>query len=675
MVTDGPPTRLAPDEVEKLRPYRHVVGFVLDSDLAAMVGVPTRVVARYRLEHLLVRPVRVLPAADQRRPWIELVARHHAVVGVAPDAEVARRAGLQPETVAMYRRVHRIAPPPGQRPDPFPLVEPERRAPAEDGEAERSRTEVRRLRAALALRPELERIHRDDVRYSRWFTLSGFAGDTAAAAVQGAAEPANPVHAARSLAALLDQVTAHAALGLDEELRSCASAVVRASQVEMVVSRCGLGGHPVRLLEEIGLTNGLTRERIRQITSPFDRAVEARPPWLPALDRFLEAVRSAAPLSRTTLTRLARQHGSDGPWEPEVVCSVATRFGRALDLVPFAEGSVLGHESDRAAVQAVDRVSRGAPGVRAIGWVAADVKMPPSEVARVAPCVEGFEWLVPDADDPVFWLGPTNNRLVDAIRKVLSVASPVRTSDLTEAVARAASRRTQRAASQAAVVAVCRRMEGVAVDEDRVRGVPPPPITVLSALEQGFVELCREEGPTVRYARVRSLVRERGLHGGNTARLRWSPIVVEVGRGGYRVVAPLAAARVEPQVRAEPTPPAALPSDALALARLARTRARHRPDQGHVVVVGHTVASWTIPLDASLDDRVRERASRSRDAVGVALVRPMLSRAGGHLREGVGVFAEMDGQLVETWAALGDGITHEWPATPVDPGERWLDRS
>jgi len=111
-MTDRVPNRKREQASERIsnerrvQPFVQHLGVLRDRQVARMAGVPTSAVRRVREGLKIARS----PSERQRRlPGSKLDA-FHEIVGVLPDREVARRAGVSPPAVSSYRRTRGIAP-------------------------------------------------------------------------------------------------------------------------------------------------------------------------------------------------------------------------------------------------------------------------------------------------------------------------------------------------------------------------------------------------------------------------------------------------------------------------------------------------------------------------------------------------------------------------------------
>lgn len=150
--------------------------------------------------------------------------------------------------------------------------------------------------------------------------------------------------------------------------------------------------------------------------------------------------------------------------------------------------------------------------------------------------MDGVEWL--DRLRGWYWFGEANNVLVDAVRKVLSVASEMSLEGLREAVMRAPQLRDEGERLETRVVfVVCASLPGVRVEGQVVRSELVQADGQLSAAEAWLVELFHRSGPSLSWGEVC----DEALVAGRASRvvketLKGSPLVRRLSSGVYGLV-------------------------------------------------------------------------------------------------------------------------------------------
>lgn len=365
------------------------------------------------------------------------------------------------------------------------------------------------------------------------------------------AEPAAVEAAAGQLSLLRKHLTRCSRLTLEEEFRD----IVVASQPRkirqrgwlVVRARYGLDGRGSHTLEEVAGLIGVTRERVRQICKTELKNLVGRCPFAPALDRALTIVERELPASADQIEdRLRRAGLSRRTFRLDGLKAGARLLGRQtrFEVVTDAGIRVAIGSGQRGVLPLVLRVVRGSIqrwGATTVEDVIAEVAMKtndtvsPRLVGELLKSQNDFHWL--DESSRWFWLGSLpRNRLLNNLRKIMSVAETLHVSELRTGVAR--HHRTQGfAPPRRVLLELCRQ-----VDPYTVEG---PMITVaagtkldwrveLGATERTMVEVLLERGPaldrtTLEHACVSGGMKESTF----SAYLGASPIIARLGPSIY----------------------------------------------------------------------------------------------------------------------------------------------
>lgn len=129
--------------------------------------------------------------------------------------------------------------------------------------------------------------------------------------------------------------------------------------VDIINRRYGWSGKPPETLQEIGGDYGLTRERVRQIQSKFEKHYfPEHPPFLPALTLALAALTEAAPLSVNQANDLLLTRGlSSRPVDFDGVLSLATVFKHfsMVEKVAFTGADILVPLGSKSVIPKIER--------------------------------------------------------------------------------------------------------------------------------------------------------------------------------------------------------------------------------------------------------------------------------------------------------------------------------
>ncbi|HUI53836.1 MAG TPA: hypothetical protein VLY04_02620, partial [Bryobacteraceae bacterium] len=209
---------------------------------------------------------------------------------------------------------------------------------------------------------------------------------------------------------------------------------------------CGFDGLGGTTLQVVGAEFGITAERVRQILGEVVKRMADTHLPAPTLEKTLSFIAERIPAWADEIEpKLLAAGLSARPFRIEGVIRAAELLGRKpLFSVTETPKARLVHRLSASALDAVVRVARRAierHGVTTVNAVAADLLEAAPEAAdgrlitTVLAGAEEFRWL--DRSSEWFWLPDVpRNPLVRRIRKILSVANPVKFAELSSGVAR-----------------------------------------------------------------------------------------------------------------------------------------------------------------------------------------------------------------------------------------------
>lgn len=217
-------------------------------------------------------------------------------------------------------------------------------------------------------------------------------------------------------------------------------------QLGALLARMGwLGPRPVTL-EVAGKLMGTTRERVRQLQSKLAKRRSALPLFMPTLDRALDEISLAAPISAADAALLLQQRGiSVGPFHPASVLSAAEFCGKTptFELDELDGTEMVISSRDLKIAKSLTHIAlrqAGRYGVSNLEEVlaqadAAGVDATKIELGVFLRSSKRFEFL----DDEWFWspaIPNERNRLHNTTRGILSVVSPMEITILREGIRR-----------------------------------------------------------------------------------------------------------------------------------------------------------------------------------------------------------------------------------------------
>lgn len=346
---------------------------------------------------------------------------------------------------------------------------------------------------------------------------------------------------------LREEIEKSQRLTLEEELRSLIEATRPGRHAELIAARLGWDGHGQRTLQEVGEAFELTRERVRQVCARTRKRLQATHVYAPVLDRGLELVSSAVPASAEEVERLLVQRGiTRDRFRLDGFETAAEILGKQWPITLTEKGRHLFITSADKSKQDVVKItvqqsrklisSQGAATLEAVANRVQEVlgqAVTHDVVARVLVKQVGFAWL--DQASGWFWISSVSrNRLLNQIRKVLSVSGQIDVSELRDGVRRH-HRMNGFAPPRRVLLELCRQAEGYRVEGTKV--IADPALDwrkVLASVEQTIVRILQENGCLLARPDLEELCLRQGMSRSTFyATLDNSPVIIKHARGVY----------------------------------------------------------------------------------------------------------------------------------------------
>jgi len=307
----------------------------------------------------------------------------------------------------------------------------------------------------------------------------------------------------------------------------------------------GFDGRGGGSLQTVGNEIGLTRERVRQIVSEASERLGIGRPVSPTLDRTIAFVIDHMPAAAGEIeAELRSQRLTSGLFRLEGVIQAAELLGRRLPFsITEVKGERLVHARDVPSVDNIVRVARrliSLWGMATISNVVADVrKVEPAcdrnLVVSALACLRGFRWLDQTAD--WFWLSDSpNNRVLNRMKKILSVANPINISELRAGIGR--DYRMKGFLPPKGVLLEFCRQAGLRVHDEAVKAVPAVNSDdVLSQVERDIHHILSKHGGTMAAPEFKSaclgagVIRTTFYHC-----MEYSPIISKRAGGLYSLI-------------------------------------------------------------------------------------------------------------------------------------------
>lgn len=312
-----------------------------------------------------------------------------------------------------------------------------------------------------------------------------------------------------------------------------------------VMLRLGLGGEYPVTLAEAGERVGLTRERIRQLEVRLIEGIRDSCPWTPVLDKTLKLL-AKTPMRAGDAETLVHEKGlSLGVFSVASIMSAAHVFDRGATVefdrnfgIIYSGGPLV---SPSVVASAARRLTAhwGAATVDTLAAELADRGAENVDIALLRVLLEsvpGLNWL--DDEKEWFWIkGPTRNRLLNQVEKIIAVAGSIGIAELREGVGRFYRMDGFRPPREV-LARICEQSRLCRREGDLMLEGPdvgPWTEVLRSKIERVIAEVMFEYGPLMRRDDLeRIAVGERGLNRSSFyVYLGYSPIIARYAPGVY----------------------------------------------------------------------------------------------------------------------------------------------
>src|SRR6266853_6119986 len=309
----------------------------------------------------------------------------------------------------------------------------------------------------------------------------------------------------------------------------------------------GFDGRGGESLQTVGDEIGVTRERVRQIVTPASERLSTGRPVSSTLDRTIAFVADRMPAAAGEIeAELRFQRLTSGLFRLEGVIQAAQLLGKRLPFsITEVNGEPLVHARDIPSIERIVRIARRLNslwGMATISDVVADVrKVEPGAcdrnlVVSALVCQGDFHWLEQSAD--WFWLSDNpSNRVLNRIRKILSIANPIDISELQAGITRDY-RMKGVSPPKRVLLEFCWQAPGLRVNGEAVNAEPAVNADdVLSQVEKDIVHILSEHGGTMATSEFKSVCLGLGVNRRTFYQnLMRSPIISRYAGGRYGLI-------------------------------------------------------------------------------------------------------------------------------------------
>ena len=408
-------------------------------------------------------------------------------------------------------------------------------------------------------------IHASDPRFGKLIRSidveAATVADLARRLLDDAHVPPDPGFAARQVEKLCDAIERAATLTLEEELIGIFATGIADRNREILLGYYGWIDGKRHTLSEIGDRFGITRERTRQICAKLTRRHgDLSAAFAPVMKQALAFIEDRTPCSvRQIETDLLEQGFTGIGMEVEGILDSAKLLERearfALEWVGMARRRRIGlvvASGDAELVSMAIEVARREiyyHGIATLERVYRQVaerspgRVKERVVRRAVEALPGFLWL----DEKQGWFrvaSISKHGLPKTVEKVLAVAGEVSVGVLRDAISR--NRRLWREPPPDHVLlAFCRQMRNVRVEDTRIIGSPPKDWKkTLTGVEAELVRTLMEHGPVMDRGQLEDLCVSRGMNRFSFhAFLAWSPVIAQLGHSVYGLLGTKATAK------------------------------------------------------------------------------------------------------------------------------------
>jgi hypothetical protein len=307
---------------------------------------------------------------------------------------------------------------------------------------------------------------------------------------------------------------------LEDELRSLAAVHLKDRNVEIVLALWGWSGELPRTLQSVGDSFLMSRERVRQISSKFEKLYFPRKAFLPSLERVLRFIARRVPVVADDIETALQARGLTlSRFRAESILDCARQCGQpVMFILEKSRGArVITEARDTGLTRLIAKQARRA--VAKYGLINAvdlmedlgakihsgiDLKLL-SNVIRGMPSSEnlGKEW---------FWLKDSpRNHLLTIARKVLAVSPRIHVSEMRAAIANDP-RGMGFAPPKQVVLRFCESAAECDVQDDVIIARhSEDPMRVLSEIEQVILDVFQTHGPLLSRTALEEHCAKRGI--------------------------------------------------------------------------------------------------------------------------------------------------------------------
>jgi sigma-70-like protein len=333
----------------------------------------------------------------------------------------------------------------------------------------------------------------------------------------------------------------------------------------VIVCFFGFDGTGKKTLEAVGQKFGVTRERVRQITSNFAlRVQKKRALYLPVFRSACNHIIGALPNSPQTIGQSLREQGiARTEFDVSSISAILRLLNEDefFEVVSIGDSTLAVHKNTAESLRRVPRIARAIVSAFGCGHIehilggleaGLERAIETQDIEAVLSQIADVRWL--DQARKWFTIVDTKrNRLSNIVQKVLSVAQKISLSELRGAIKRV--HRLDGFAPPSNILrAFCSSLPYCDIeDEDVIANMPLSVADTLGGIERCFWDVLREHGSVMNLNTLRDECFQRGMNANSFYQyLMYSPIICRLVREIYSLVG----AEVPPGIVEELSQPA-----------------------------------------------------------------------------------------------------------------------
>ncbi len=336
-------------------------------------------------------------------------------------------------------------------------------------------------------------------------------------------------------------------LSLETELTEIAECWEKGRNLQLIRFFYGWNGEPPATLQSTGEHfGGVTRERVRQITTKFERCVQQQMPFAPVLDKVLARAGRQIRCSATDLEKLLEQHkGAGEDLSIESLAAAAELLGRdGSHVLATADRAVELIRQDSERCSRILRIARRLTSTYGLNTTdevlerlgMEEIYFKKDRVVGILDSSASIVWL----DSTKKWFtdsASTRNHLITVLGKLLSVAPRIHLSEMRQVVS-SDPRGLGFAPPKEVLVEFCKSAWLCNSDGEFITSVSGlPPQEYLSEAEQILWNVFKNEGPLLKRFELERKCTARGMNPSTLSlHLTRSPIIAKYGTGIYGIV-------------------------------------------------------------------------------------------------------------------------------------------